>query len=367
MSIEYYVYSTQDKPLDRKALRDKLHAQGHDVLLLSDWETLTLASEGPLGDDIALSGPPTFFDPARIKFLIASKNKADLERMAAEGDLSSCSIYTSHPFLDIRNMTPEEQSDMEEDVGKEQMDFIRKANVHYTIRTSAGGSTLNLGLQKTIWQAVGELSSGLLEDPQSGFFGYPKGLESPSGTHPRTTDAPANVQPTSVARPLPMAFQVALFMAGAIAVILAMVVFEERGFRILSGIVGFVLLNTSLRGLYRRFESRRQLCVDAAPEPDSIDRVLAFGHFVENRGLPVVWKGKSWDIPTRELTTGQIEQLCALASEYYRDDPFGLAAKTCADILTEYRAEKGREFFEANKVWFETMRKKYSVSKGADS
>lgn len=188
MSISYFVYSPNEQVVSRRALADRLQAKGWFVTFVDPRDVTKALPEGMVDDDLVV-GTRSPEEAERVNQLILSGDRVALDELYAEGACASSGLGITHPYV-FEEIVPE--SDVEEliaQIGPEAVDEMRRAVVEYETYTSAGRLPPSLQLQEDAWEAVGELASGLLEDPETGSYrlcrdGQMRDLEVPERQSP---------------------------------------------------------------------------------------------------------------------------------------------------------------------------------------
>lgn len=166
MSIEFYVYSPLNLPLQGADLIRLLADGGWEAYLLESGTPLTVAKSGQLENPIVV-GCRRDGDIAKLKVAVESGSEPELEALLQGGYAASCVVYSTCPWKLDQEYDEEELEEFVESVGTAGRKLLKSARSHYTVRTSAGRSDLSFALQDATWQCIGLLSKGLMEDPQS--------------------------------------------------------------------------------------------------------------------------------------------------------------------------------------------------------
>ncbi|NIM04585.1 MAG: hypothetical protein GTO55_01535 [Armatimonadetes bacterium] len=164
MSISFFAYTEESKPIERKELTEAMAKSGWEIAYLSDWSGLTPAEGNRLQDGDILIGWQQDSDlTAKIKAILDSGDEDALEPLGESEVLGVCSVGISDPHEDRDDFIPT-------DVSKDIVEQLRQAKLCYELVTSAGRSDFSVEFQGAVWQVIGDVTDGLLEDPQLGEY-----------------------------------------------------------------------------------------------------------------------------------------------------------------------------------------------------
>jgi hypothetical protein len=159
MSIELFVYAKKASTFGGDQLAAKLAEK--------DWHVFYMVPSGSRGvDKVALGdqliyGARTVVQMEEGRKLIRSRREKELEKAFESGSIAACEL----------TICPEGASDgLDESLPRKLMNLLAATKVTYCLRTSAGRSILSVELQNATWEAIGELSGGVLENPQEGSY-----------------------------------------------------------------------------------------------------------------------------------------------------------------------------------------------------
>lgn len=359
MSYEVYVYSAVDTSLPRNALLAKLRDVGWEAVFVSDWKTLRLAADGDVADDVVLSGPPTFFDRTRVMGLLEAKNKEGIEQQVEQGGIASCAILVARPYNFTSELNDGETADLADAIGSERVAFMRKAKTLYAVRTNMGRTSIDFELQRRVWQAIGELTGGLMEDPQAEEYRFH--ADPPPAPEPSTAPSPPCALRPRAPFPWGVVRYAALLLVSLLVLAVAILPVVHTAIRYVCLLVaGPVLLRFAAVKLGHAWTEWKaaQAMADAPIGPGSADESEDFGRLAERNGIPVKWTRQGWSIATAELSLEQVERLVKLETGFVGSLP-ETRTRMCGDILLEFKSGKGKKFFEANRAWFDAMQRTY--------
>jgi hypothetical protein len=176
LSYDLWVDTLREDVVGKEELEHHLNAKGWqvrylapDAFLSSATQTI-LPAQGPLEEEATLIGWKTQDkDAAFLDLLFAERDMRKLEAFFAESmAFGGCGVSVSHPDPSDSRYSEEQLTNVEKTDGKQTADILRGAKTHYYLHTSAGRSLLAFEFQRAVWLCIGELTDGLVSDPQEG-------------------------------------------------------------------------------------------------------------------------------------------------------------------------------------------------------
>jgi len=164
MSYDLSVYAVRDALSQKEDLVRCLNKKGWEVrflslgAFLSDELVPVLSSGGPLEADCLIAGWKKKGRYAEV--LAAWIDRREMQhfrtRTAETVSFGCCELTTS-------SINQEELS-----FGEQYAEFTRVVTTEYYLRTSAGRNRVALEFQHAVWEAIGEVTNGLMENQQEG-------------------------------------------------------------------------------------------------------------------------------------------------------------------------------------------------------
>ena len=164
LSIDLFVYSKQPNDIRRDDLAASLKTRGWEIFHLNP-ATLSEVSGDLLGDELVYA-VRAVDDLRRLRDLVAKRESMAIEVMFEEESAAGCAITVVSPF-DARS---EYGDTLEENFPRQVASDVLEAKAGYNVRTAEGRGEISYKLQVDVWESLGELTGGLLEDPQSGRY-----------------------------------------------------------------------------------------------------------------------------------------------------------------------------------------------------
>lgn len=169
MSIEYFLYSFDDRPVTISELQAILSSDGWEVVVVRNfkrWSAFELALGGGLMDwDLACAWKKQSGRGGKIMAALDSKNEQAISRFHGIGEFASCLVYASVPYEAVKHLEDEETlKELREGFGQDYIDARIRAKARYGTRTSSGRSDADYQLQTDVTKALCHLRGGLFEN-----------------------------------------------------------------------------------------------------------------------------------------------------------------------------------------------------------
>jgi len=195
MSISFFIYSVSKQVPSRSQLAAQLQSKGWLVVSVDPDDPTCILPDDALEDDVLLASRSQE-TAERVRRLVDQKDTAALDELCRRGALASCGVDVTHPYDFKEDYGESDVDELVDSIGRQAVEAMRHAVVHYEIGTSAGRSRLSSEFQQAVWDALGELAGGLMEDPQCGLFqlfenGRKQMLEKPTGVQADPSDLPS--------------------------------------------------------------------------------------------------------------------------------------------------------------------------------
>jgi len=172
MSYSLSVYGKREAIADKAVLADSLSEKGWDVRFLSHGAFRSselrpvLSSTGPLDEDCQIAGWKK-----RGKYASDLTEWIDTRQMSYFWILTMETAHFGCCGLEILPSWQDANRDgqaIRKGWGRRLDQAYREADTDFCLRTSAGRTPTSLEFQHIVWEALGELTGGLMEDPQIG-------------------------------------------------------------------------------------------------------------------------------------------------------------------------------------------------------
>jgi hypothetical protein len=159
MSVDLFVYSVKSNgPKTGELVANLARKRWHTVLLDPSG-----SKESPTGflKNHLIYGARTSDFLKEVRDLVRQRRKRELERSLQSEAVAYCELTASpsHPLEQVDGTLPPK-------VAK----ALMTAKTCYGLRTAAGRSLASVELQTAVWEMIGKLTGGLLEDPQEGSY-----------------------------------------------------------------------------------------------------------------------------------------------------------------------------------------------------
>lgn len=175
MSCDFFVYSESGQAVSRSELTSAMRAVGWDIVFVDDFHKMSLAQGDRVSEYEIIVGWET--DPevaAKVQGLLANRDREGLEKLFEEMTLGGCEIYVNE------NERDEDEECIPDDIRPDHRRALENAKLSYYLRTAAGRSPLSFVLQDVVWRAIGKVTRGLVEDPQTGKYCFAHELPPPN-------------------------------------------------------------------------------------------------------------------------------------------------------------------------------------------
>lgn len=172
MSYDLHVYGARDSLGQKEDLVGLLSKKGWQVRFLSGRAFITdelrpvLSSTGPLEDWCLMAGWKKKSRYAEV--LAAWVDRRELhhfQKMTAETACFGCCELSIGP---LPNDEDENEDRVALGLSEQFAKSGRKADTDFYLRSSAGRSPISFEFQHTVWEAIGELTDGRMDNPQEG-------------------------------------------------------------------------------------------------------------------------------------------------------------------------------------------------------
>jgi hypothetical protein len=97
-------------------------------------------------------------------------DKEALDDLYARNKAASCTVAATQPYDFNDDHSDSDAQELADAIGTEAVEAMRRAVSSYEIYTSAQRSRPSYQFQEDVWEVLGELAGGLMEDPQSGSY-----------------------------------------------------------------------------------------------------------------------------------------------------------------------------------------------------
>jgi len=159
------VYTEQEQAIAFEALVSELEAKGWHCCSFDDSD-MVIKPRGDLVDNDWLVGTKSQSVARTVLELIEKKDRKGLDQLWQKNKIAGCMLdFYQYNFDEEWG---EDAARLEEDMGANWATAMRNARTCYSLTTSASRSRLSLDWQFDLWNSLGELTGGLMEDPQSG-------------------------------------------------------------------------------------------------------------------------------------------------------------------------------------------------------
>jgi hypothetical protein len=176
MGVDLYVYTKSESVVTTDELRRHLHTQGWGVRFLLDQGTPALepAPDGELRDSLDVMGWRLSSEHAApAADAIDRRDMEAVQAFYSQGVVGTCGYGVESPYQYEEEFDPEEDAEMDGSEGAVEawcLEAMREAGTRYNLRVRIRSSNLSYQFLEVVWQGIGQLREGLLEDPQSGEF-----------------------------------------------------------------------------------------------------------------------------------------------------------------------------------------------------
>ncbi len=173
MSYDLFVLSPREEVLTTEHLREDLRNQGWEVRFLSEWVSFRVvaAENEALAASPLLAGWRADHPKADLLAQFFAQGLSDrLEKLFMEEDaFSTCGFSLTVPFhFDVEDTGFDSPDEWRRAVGRKTADFYPTIRSQYSLHTRGANLVTGFPFIQAVWQSLGFLSGGLLEDPQSG-------------------------------------------------------------------------------------------------------------------------------------------------------------------------------------------------------
>ncbi|MHB0938233.1 MAG: hypothetical protein ACYDCO_14410 [Armatimonadota bacterium] len=169
MSYERYIYSPNPQVPSLQAMREALQTRGwalHFIQADEVAETFTEMTEGdPAEASSVFMWPLDAPEATALDDTLSRRDYQGFLDAYEDAQYGGCVVWPS-PFTFSEAYSEDELSDLQEYRSEEQIDAMRQARMHYTLRNGGFMLDTDLAAQGVLWLAVGELTGGFLEDDQ---------------------------------------------------------------------------------------------------------------------------------------------------------------------------------------------------------
>ncbi len=174
MSLDLFVNSARERVASREEIRDALRARGWEIRFLTDWFTFAPADEAePIGNEDVVGWQSDWGNAAELRRLCAARDMKAIEAHFQAGhSLAGCALNVTAPDPYVLEEGGYTEEQLRRELGSAATDVLLARKSHYYLRTSGGRSVESVWLQYDLWHALGEVTGGLMEDPQSGEGGF---------------------------------------------------------------------------------------------------------------------------------------------------------------------------------------------------
>ncbi len=169
MSISYFVYSPNQQTVTRSRMTDRLRSKGWTVVFVDPDNQMRILPEGPITCDLLLAADSQE-TADRMKEMIRGGDEKALDGLYARNKAASCLVTAKQPYHFNDDHTESDAQEMADAIGNDAVEAMRGATSCYEIYSSAHRSRPSYRFQESVWETVGELAGGLMEDPQSGSY-----------------------------------------------------------------------------------------------------------------------------------------------------------------------------------------------------
>ena len=173
MSYDQSIYGKQEAMRRKENLSRCLSRKGWEVRFLSygafpsDELRPVLASEGPLEANCLIAG---WRKNSRYADVLAAwidnRELHHFRALTAETVCFGCCEMALHPMTQHESDYEEQQRHFPERYRR----IFREADMDFQLGSSAGRSPTSFEFQHVVWEAIGELTGGLMENPQEGIL-----------------------------------------------------------------------------------------------------------------------------------------------------------------------------------------------------
>lgn len=162
MSIDLFLYSPNTQVVRREELIKALEARGWNIIITSESDNKVVSS-GPLGHYDTVCGAHS---AATVKQIAEHlENEKVLKDIFDYEECGICGIHITQPYDILKEYSAGELLVEEKADGPEIAEHKRQTKIFYYIRAHHLSN-----LQGDIWESLGELAGGLLEEPQGGAY-----------------------------------------------------------------------------------------------------------------------------------------------------------------------------------------------------
>jgi hypothetical protein len=178
MSLDIFVYSPNDKPIDVCSLRRVAAAEGWELLVVRewcDWSSFRVVADGPLMNGDELCGWPRK-DPRSpgIGEALAKRLDKEIERLFLNDALGACAFYvsSSDDFFFSGLSEAERQAVIKHNSPDEYratfLDGVFNPKLIYTLNMRVAAGSVSGEFFDQIGRWIARICGGAWEDPQSG-------------------------------------------------------------------------------------------------------------------------------------------------------------------------------------------------------
>lgn len=173
MSLDLYIHSKSSMIIASNQIIEGLSQKGFSSALFQDY----LKYE-PLNDEsfefcTALGWYPHALNKADLNQILQSDDKEKIESLYSKEIIGYCNI-TVYSASDYHKQYGDDYPDeLVGEVHQEFIDFMKNSKIVYELETSAGRSNFSVNFQTALCEILGNITQGLIEDPQMGEFFYP--------------------------------------------------------------------------------------------------------------------------------------------------------------------------------------------------
>jgi hypothetical protein len=168
VSVDYNVYTASPEPVRTNEVVKRLGTKGWAAAFVENGSLAVLPSV-VLGDSLAIGWRSESPMAAAIQKAVREGDRAVLDRLFAENQLTSCSLGVAQHADFVESLAdPGVQDELDRDPGLKAA--LDDARLCYLTSTSAGRNELGGDWQALLCTAIAAVGGGVLEDPQLGAF-----------------------------------------------------------------------------------------------------------------------------------------------------------------------------------------------------
>lgn len=159
MSYDLTLHSPSSRACSKTGLADALRDRGWYAVFPGDGDTVATGT---------LYGTRDRRHAEAVAAALAAEDAATLQPLIESEAVGLCELIVHVPFDFRAELEPDELEELVEEGPSRVIENMLAARSHYLLTTSLGRSDASLNLQTAVWEALGDLVLGLLEDPQEG-------------------------------------------------------------------------------------------------------------------------------------------------------------------------------------------------------